>query len=473
MGLVALTFLSEDVQAAKAKYRPTPGSTPWYKMAKESTWEKPDWNVNYPVPNFGQDTDIKASLKHTATAEADLGHKMQSTFKKPKGPPMDYFVPNFGPDADVKLTQDHITETESDLGHKWTPDLSKPKGPPQNYYVPNFGADEDNVLTTKQSLAAAEASTGHKWNYVAPTDAEKAGHPQNYYVPNFGMDQEIVDAQANIAHQEKTHGPWTPKQDDNGVWIVPGAADNNSYTYKSSLVQLDSESDPICSSAGCNYASEKGAKTHPMNYFVPHFGRDHDLNITDNSLDWAEKNLGRKWNWTKPAKDTTPRDYPVANFGVDHDIAATQASIATQEALHGKWHPVQDDNGVWILPQAADNKSYTYNANVQLEAESDPICSSAGCNHASEKKSGHPMNYFVPHFGRDHDMNGTDVSLDWAEKSLGRKWNWVKPAKGKDSDFRVPDFGLEEDIVGTQANIAAQEKTHGPWVVKQDENGVW
>jgi len=51
MGLCALTFLSEDAQAVKM--RPYPGTAPWYKTAKQSTWEKPDWNVNYFVPNFG------------------------------------------------------------------------------------------------------------------------------------------------------------------------------------------------------------------------------------------------------------------------------------------------------------------------------------------------------------------------------------------------------------------------------------
>ena len=78
-------------------------------------------------------------------------------------------------------------------------------------------------------------------------------NPKDYFVPNFGIDHDILDAQANIKSLEKVHGAWNPKQDDNGVWIVPTAHDNNSYNYKN--VQLESdislESDPICSSAGC------------------------------------------------------------------------------------------------------------------------------------------------------------------------------------------------------------------------------
>jgi hypothetical protein len=87
--------------------------------------------------------------------------------------------------------------------------------------------------------------------------------------------------------------------DDNGVWEVPEAASNASYSYNKSLLQTEAdvkaESDPICSSAGCNYASTTGKKTHPMNYFVPHFGRDRDINGTWGSLDWAEKSLNHTW----------------------------------------------------------------------------------------------------------------------------------------------------------------------------------
>ena len=61
-GLVVLTYLSSDAQAVKMKYRPVPGSAPWYKEASWSTWERPDWDVNYFVPNFGQDNTIMESI---------------------------------------------------------------------------------------------------------------------------------------------------------------------------------------------------------------------------------------------------------------------------------------------------------------------------------------------------------------------------------------------------------------------------
>ena len=345
-------------------------------------------------------------------------------------------------------------------------------------------------------------------------------------MPNFGLDKDIVDAQAHIAAQEAKHGKWTPKQDDNGVWIVPGAADNKSYTYKS-LVQLeaDAESDPICSSAGCGYASEKGAKTHPMNYFVPNFGRDADLNHTDNSLDWAERNLKHKWNWVKPTKKEDAKDYFVPDFGLEEDIKQTHEAIAAQEKIHGKWVPVQDENGVWEVPEAANNKSYTYNANVQLDsvAKGDgPICmkSDLTCGEGQlieGKKYLH--DYFVPDFGVDKDIKDSQAHVKQVEAKLNHVWTPVqdengvwgvpeaannksytyranvqlptnlassdpicssagcpekKDPAGHPKDYFVPDFGMDKDVIDTQAHIKQQEAAKGhTWTPKQDENGNW
>merc|ERR1712224_851832 len=151
-----------------------------------------------------------------------------------------------------------------------------------NYFVPNFGSD-GVINQSFDSLAWAEKNQGHKW-VVDPNWKKKKGPPQNYFVPNFGVDEDIKIAQANIADSEKKlKHTWKPVQDDNGVWMLPEA-------NKWNMVQLDSEinveSDPVCSSAGCNYNSDKGKTPYPMNYKVPNFGRDKDINVTWNSLDW-------------------------------------------------------------------------------------------------------------------------------------------------------------------------------------------
>jgi hypothetical protein len=138
-----------------------------------------------------------------------------------------------------------------------------------NYKVPDFGTDHD-IKQTFNSLSRAEKITNNTWNYVHPgKDAKKI---PDYRTPDLGLDGDVIGTEASIAHVEKTTGKkWTPVQDENGEWIVPEPINNKSYKYKS-LVQL--ESDPICSSAGCEFSKVKPKNTHPMNYFVPNFGAD-------------------------------------------------------------------------------------------------------------------------------------------------------------------------------------------------------
>ena len=93
---------------------------PWHNDTKtsQSSWVKPDWEVDYFVPDFGLDQDISDSLAHTEYAEAKAGRKMTSSFKKPKGPPLDYYVPDFGIDQDILDTRENIHEAEHKYG-KW------------------------------------------------------------------------------------------------------------------------------------------------------------------------------------------------------------------------------------------------------------------------------------------------------------------------------------------------------------------
>ena len=83
-----------------------------------SSWVKPDHEVDYFVPDFGVDTDILTSLKHTKEAEAKYGNSTFS-FKKEKGPPLDYYVPNFGMDHDIADSLENLKELEHKYG-KWT-----------------------------------------------------------------------------------------------------------------------------------------------------------------------------------------------------------------------------------------------------------------------------------------------------------------------------------------------------------------
>ena len=67
---------------------------------------------------------------------------------------------------------------------------------------------------------------------------------------------------------------------------------------------------------------------HPVNYFVPDFGVDEDIQNTHNHLAGAEKSLGHKWEHASfKAPKGPPRDYFVPNFGVDHDIQTTHDNL--------------------------------------------------------------------------------------------------------------------------------------------------
>ena len=89
-------------------------------------------------------------------------------------------------------------------------------------------------------------------------------------------------------------------------------------------------------------------KNFPRHYFVPHFGEDRDITSTKNHIEQAEKNLKHEMELKeeKPIK----RDYFVPHFGYDHDIVDSLRHTAQQEALHGKWEPVLDENGFWHVP---------------------------------------------------------------------------------------------------------------------------
>ena len=118
VGLVALSFLSEEVKASKTTFRPTVEQAPWYKTAKKSTWNTPDWPVNYKVPNFGVDTELKYTQKNIANAEKSLKTKFTASFDKPKGHPVDYTVPNFGKDRDLVINDIDLEQAEAQHGHK-------------------------------------------------------------------------------------------------------------------------------------------------------------------------------------------------------------------------------------------------------------------------------------------------------------------------------------------------------------------
>merc|ERR1719213_119822 len=223
------------------------------------------------------------------------------------------------------------------------------------------------------------------------------------------------------------------------------------------------QSDPICSSAGCTqYKHKKKALGYDIDYAVPNFGRDHDINDNFDSIKLAEGMIGHnlqlgtaasKAKWKNPAKDV---DY---NFrpALDGDVITTQKNLGDAETNLGhKW--VIDD----------------IQLDSDVKVDSDPICSSAGCDQYKHKKKprGYDINYPVPNFGQDHDINDSFHSLAISEDALSHKLimgteapraKWHNVAKDTDYNFAPK---LDGDVRITQKNLGdAENNLNHKWVI--------
>jgi len=284
------------------------------------------------------DHDIKNTATDLVVAENALGHHWD--YKDPKKatpPPRDYFVPNFGVDHDVETTLSNEKKASASLGHKWVvPDKASVPAPhPTDYFVPNFGQDTD-IKNTQTDLSIAEKQLGHQWNY---NTVKAKGPPVDYPVPNFGMDHDIKDSLNHLNAQEAKFGQWNLPQE---------------------AVQLDADMkrEPLLT---WRQTPKKG---HPVNYFVPNFGVDHDIAISQGNEATAEGKLGHQWT---PVIDPETEKYIVPSPQIEFKLLQTESDIA-REPLTG-WSP-------------------------------------------TIAKPDHPMNYFVPNFGLDHDMIETKKSYE-------------------------------------------------------------
>jgi len=150
-GLVVAALLQSSTYAIK--FRPIAGTVPWHEDIKKPEWVDPqDHKIDYFVPNFGMDSDIKASLKNTDQAETDLEHKMTTTdeYWEPKKLPWgkDYSLHHFGEDDEIKTSKKNLAEAEEKLDHVMVASFEEPDGPKRNYFVPHFGEDNE-VKDTK------------------------------------------------------------------------------------------------------------------------------------------------------------------------------------------------------------------------------------------------------------------------------------------------------------------------------------
>lgn len=112
--------------------------------------------------------------------------------------------------------------------------------------------------------------------------------------------------------------------------------------------------------------------------------------------------MDHKWNFTFEKPPVNPAAKTLYDFHphLDEDV---------HDSLHHTYHAEHDLNYKWDITAPDDDS--------EVQVNSDPICSSAGCGqykHPS-KPRGYPIDYPVPSFGRDPDIMGAENSLAVAE----------------------------------------------------------
>ena len=110
---------------------------------------------------------------------------------------------------------------------------------------------------------------------------------------------------------------------------------------------------------------------------------------------------------------------------------------------------------------------------IYLQMSSDPICNSAGCTQylhpeAKDTLSDAQLNYKVPHFGMDRDIQGSFENLKVAEGIVGHRWvdfgskeskdKYTNPAKSVLYDMNPK---LDSKIVDSINNLKNTEAVMG------------
>lgn len=143
--------------------------------------------------------------------------------------------------------------------------------------------------------------------------------------------------------------------------------DDESSASDDENVQLSMSREPLLT------WKPKDPKSHPVDYFVPNFGVDKQIQNSLDNTELAEKITGHKWEYIDPKDRPKPHpvDYFVPNFGMDPEIKQTlELEKKAETKLSHTWTP---------LPKKLQPKP-------------------------------HPVDYFVPNFGEDPEITDTKES---------------------------------------------------------------
>jgi hypothetical protein len=161
----------------------------------------------------------------------------------------------------------------------------------------------------------------------------------------------------------------------------------------------------------------------------------------------------------KPKAKPHPVDYFVPNYGMDHDIKVSFHNQNVAEAALG-----QNVTQAVNMQQMAD-----------IHLESDPICDSSGCTQYKHKKKdrGYDIDYPVADLGVDRDIIANHEDLKIAEGIVKHhlimgtdesKEKWKNPAKKTEYDYSPK---LEGDMHDAAVNLDLVENQlhhkYEPW----------
>jgi len=213
---------------------------------------------------------------------------------------------------------------------------------------------------------------------------------------------------------------------------------------------LQQKSDPIEGGLGGQYAHPAPnlkKLEHPppeaVDYPVPNYGRDPDMETTKNSIAIAEDMTHHKLvmgtdesraKWHNVNKDTLYDYHP----SLDKDVVSTQKHLTDAEDTLG---------------------------HAMVQIRDDPIGSSIGIVqyiHPEVKESKYPLNYPVPNFGADQGILDTHNSIAAAEKATGITFKWKDTEPREVVDYRT-DRPLDVDIQSSLSNMHDMEGIHGAW----------
>jgi len=134
--------------------------------------------MDYPVPNFGMDHDIKHSEASEEWASKEVGHTWVWQ-KVDKPTPVEYKIEPL--DVDMRVSLDNLKMEEAIHGF-WEID-------PQNVQIEST-VESDPICSSAGCTQYKLPDDGSKW-------------PMDYFVPNFGVDHDIKASHEDLKIAEK------------------------------------------------------------------------------------------------------------------------------------------------------------------------------------------------------------------------------------------------------------------------------